>query len=173
MLDNSSCHLHEPSVLTLQRRKLWKSSSTELFLTIQLYFLLKKRNIILHISNVYVHIIHLLSYCFLIWLDACGGILFTTMTSQFLQWLWSLLFLASCNSLTIFCSFFLPSCFNDVLDINQGTAIFSSMKYIHFSCILSICNNSHLLIQRLMMDRYKLCYYRFGELTTEYGKPPG
>jgi hypothetical protein len=20
---------------------------------------------------------------------------------------------------------------------------------------------------------YKLCYYRFGELTTEYGKPPG
>lgn len=57
LLDNSSCHLHEPSVFTLQRRKLWKSSSTELFLTIQLYFLLKKRNIILHISNVYVHII--------------------------------------------------------------------------------------------------------------------
>lgn len=78
-----------------------------------------------------------------------------------------------CNSLTIFCSYFLPSCFNDVLDINQGTTIFSTMKYIHFSCILSVCNNSHRLIQHLMMDRYKLCYYRFGELTTEYGKPPG
>lgn len=28
-------------------------------------------------------------------------------------------------------------------------------------------------LKRVFAYRYKLCYYRFGELTTEYGKPTG
>jgi hypothetical protein len=37
-----------------------------------------------------------------------------------------------------------------------------------YLCYSPSCGLSH-----PMFGRYKLCYYRFGELTTEYGKPPG